>query len=150
MVTVIRRAGPLLALAVTLVGFGGDAQAGREADAGPLRVLFVGNSLTATNDLPSFVASLAKRGGRRVQVGSVTAGGYNLEDHWNDGRALAALRTRAWDVVVMQQGPSALPESQVDLRRWAIRWADEARAPARGRRYSPSGPSRTGSQPCAT
>jgi hypothetical protein len=124
-----RRLVPTLALGLVLaVGFGGEAHAGRDADAKPLRVLFVGNSLTATNDLPSFVASLAKRGGRRIQVGSVTGGGYNLEDHWNDGRALAALRTRAWDVVVMQQGPSALPESQVDLRRWAIRWADEARA----------------------
>ena len=28
----------------------------------------------------------------------------------------------------MQQGPSALPESQVDLRRWAVVFADEARA----------------------
>lgn len=28
----------------------------------------------------------------------------------------------------MQQGPSALPESQADLRRWATTWADEARA----------------------
>jgi hypothetical protein len=28
----------------------------------------------------------------------------------------------------MQQGPSALPESQIDLERWAKRWADEARA----------------------
>jgi hypothetical protein len=120
---------PILVLAVALaVGLGSQAQAVDNADAGPLRVLFVGNSLTATNDLPAFVASLARRGGRKIQVGSVTGGGYNLEDHWNDGRALAALRTRAWDVVVMQQGPSALPESQVDLRRWASRWADEARA----------------------
>ena len=28
----------------------------------------------------------------------------------------------------MQQGPSALPESQIDLRLWAGRFADEARA----------------------
>jgi hypothetical protein len=55
-------------------------------------------------------------------------GGYNLEDHWNLGEARRALETRGWDVVVMQQGPSALPESQTDLRRWATTFAEAARA----------------------
>ena len=32
-----------------------------------------------------------------------------------------------WDVVVLQQGPSSLPESQADLKKWAVRWADLAR-----------------------
>ena len=49
-------------------------------------------------------------------------------DHWNLGEAQKALATRSWDVVVMQQGPSALPESQVNLRAWAMRFADEARS----------------------
>jgi lysophospholipase L1-like esterase len=92
------------------------------------RVLFVGNSLTETNDLPARVAALAAATGRKLEYRTITFGGYNLEDHWHRGDAREALATRNWDVVVMQQGPSALPESQVDLRRWAIRWADEARA----------------------
>lgn len=93
-----------------------------------LRVLFVGNSLTETNNLPSRVAALAAATGRKLEYQTITFGGVNLEDHWVKGDARAALATRRWDVVVMQQGPSALPESQVDLRRWATRWADEARA----------------------
>ena len=116
---------PLLA-AVVLAGCGGDARAGAEVD--PLRVLFVGNSLTATNDLPANVAWLAERTGRRLEYRTIAVGGYNLEDHWNLGQAREALETRRWDVVVMQQGPSALPESQADLRKWATTFAEAARA----------------------
>ena len=98
------------------------------APSSELRVLFVGNSLTETNDLPAKVAALAEATGRKLEYRTITFGGYSLEDHWHRGDARQALATRNWDVVVMQQGPSALPESQVDLRRWATTWADEARA----------------------
>jgi hypothetical protein len=112
-----------LLLATALLA-GGSAR----AQTAELRVLFVGNSLTETNDLPAMVAALASASGRKLEFRTITFGGFNLEDHWNQGDARAALATRNWDVVVMQQGPSALPESQLDLRRWATRWADEARA----------------------
>jgi len=95
---------------------------------GSLRVLFVGNSLTATNDLPAYVAGLADASGRKLEYRMITVGGYNLEDHWHLGEARRALASRSWDYVVMQQGPSALPESQVNLQAWAIRFADEARS----------------------
>jgi lysophospholipase L1-like esterase len=111
-------------LAVTLL-------LGSSAAAAPpqsLRVLFVGNSLTATNDLPAHVAGLADASGRKLEYRTIAVGGYSLEDHWNLGEARKALATRSWDVVVMQQGPSALPESQTNLRAWAIRFADEARS----------------------
>jgi hypothetical protein len=98
------------------------------AEARPLRVLFVGNSLTATNDLPAVVAGLARATGRSLEYRTIAFGGYALEDHWAQGDARAALASRSWDVVVMQQGPSALPESQTNLREWASRFADEARA----------------------
>jgi hypothetical protein len=91
-------------------------------------VLFVGNSLTATNDLPSVVAGIAERTGRRLEYRTIAPGGYALEDHWSQGEARAALASGSWDVIVMQQGPSALPESEVNLREWATRFATEARA----------------------
>jgi len=111
-------------LAVTAVLAGSSAR----AQSTELRVLFAGNSLTETNDLPAKVAALAATTGRKLEYRMITFGGFSLEDHWNQGAARAALATRSWDVVVMQQGPSALPESQLDLGRWANRWADEARA----------------------
>jgi hypothetical protein len=94
----------------------------------PLRVLFVGNSLTAANDLPAYVGALAAARGRVLEAKTLAPGGYALEDHWNAGVAPAELAQGGWDVVVMQQGPSALPESEANLKLWATRFADAARA----------------------
>ena len=115
----------LVALVVTLTL----AASAPANEARHLRVLFIGNSLTATNDLPATVAGLARRHGRLVvDYRTVAPGGVNLQDHWNLTGAREALEAGPWDVVVLQQGPSALPESQVDLRTWAGRWGDEIRA----------------------
>lgn len=94
----------------------------------PLRVLFVGNSLTASNDLPGEVARLARATGKQIETGIVAYDGYALEDHWNQGDARKALETGNWDAVVMQQGPSALVESRIQLSIWAAKLAGEARA----------------------
>ena len=114
----------LVALAV--LALGGNAQA---AAPRPLRVLFVGNSLTATNDLPATVAALGRASRLRdVEVRTIAPGGFALEDHWRLGEAPRVLASQRWDAIVLQQGPSALPESQVNLRTWAKRIAAEARA----------------------
>jgi hypothetical protein len=114
----------LAALLVVLLAAGGAGAQQRH-----LRVLLVGNSLTATNDLPATVAAIARAVGHTaIDVQTVAPGGYALEDHWADGSALAALRTGRFDVIVLQQGPSSLPESRVNLIAWTNRWADEARA----------------------
>ena len=100
-----------VAVAALVCGRGAHAEARP-----PLRVLFVGNSLTETNDLPSVVAGLARATGRSLEYRTIAFGGFALEDHWAQGDARAALASRTWKVVVMQQGPSALPESQINLR----------------------------------
>ena len=121
---------PLVAglLVVLALAVAGSAPAAAEAPGPALRVLFVGNSLTETNDLPRVVAALADAAGRRLDPGAVVFGGFSLEDHWNAGVARAALADGDWDAVVMQQGPSSLPSSQANLREWALRFADAARA----------------------
>jgi hypothetical protein len=90
-----------------------------------MRVLFVGNSLTASNDVPGMVQALATAGGVPVQVHSTSSGG-SLEDQWAAGEQ-GLLGEARWDFVVLQQGPSTRPESQSNLKEWAARWADEAR-----------------------
>jgi hypothetical protein len=95
----------------------------RATPAEPLRVLFVGNSLTEANDLPGEVSSLADAAGRKLETGAVVSGGYSLEDHWNSSDAPKEILGGKWDVVVLQQGPSALPESQAHLKVWAQRFA---------------------------
>ena len=97
---------------------------GRPTAAKNLRVLFIGNSLTSANDLPLIVQALAKAAGKSMDVESVILGGANLEDHWNDGAAQRAIARQNWSVVVMQQGPSSLPESRVLLRKWTKTYAE--------------------------
>ena len=105
----------------------GSASPGPDPDP-DLRILFIGNSLTYVNDLPGVVRQLgASNAARPVTVASVAFGDYSLEDHWNRGDALAAIRQGGWDLVVMQQGPSALPESRANLIEWTGRFAGEIR-----------------------
>lgn len=99
------------------------------ASAQPLRVLFVGNSLTAANDLPALVHALSKvSDGPEIETAAIAPGGFALEDHWATGDAREALASGQWDVVVMQQGPSSLPDSRANLVEWATRWARDALA----------------------
>src|SRR3954467_804972 len=70
----------------------------------PIRVLFVGNSLTQANDLPMMVTALAAGVGIQLESTDVSQGGFSLEDHWNDGRAPRAIDQGHWHFVVMQQG----------------------------------------------
>jgi hypothetical protein len=90
-------------------------------------VLFLGNSLTSSNSLPELVRAMAAAGGVPLQVAAVTPGGVSLEDQWRAGRARQAVAAARWDYVVLQQGPSSRPASQVNLRQWAVRWAGEIR-----------------------
>jgi hypothetical protein len=94
--------------------------------AAPLRVLFLGNSLTDGNNVPALVQAMAQLQGVELEYTASSPGGYAIEDHWRDGRQ-ALLASGNYDVLVLQQGPSTLPESQAHLRQWTITWATEAR-----------------------
>ncbi len=93
----------------------------------PLRLLFIGNSLTVTNDVPAMVEALARANGERIITRTVAFPNYSLEDHWNQGDARRAIAEGGWSCVVLQQGPSALPESRMLLVDYARRFAEEAR-----------------------
>jgi hypothetical protein len=92
------------------------------------RVLFVGNSLTYVNDLPGIVARISAAQGAPLEVHSVVHANYGLEDHWNEGMVRRLLAEQEWDIVVLQQGPSSLPESGSNLVDYAARFARVIRA----------------------
>ena len=95
---------------------------------GRCRVLFIGNSLTYVNDVPAMVAAMADSAGvGPLLTESVVFGGYSLEDHWNQGDAVRAIGRGGWSVVVLQQGPSSLPESRLLLIEYARRFMFEIR-----------------------
>lgn len=90
-------------------------------------MLFVGNSLTTANNLPGLVEAMSSSVGAPIRCEAVTFDGFSLEDHWNEGSARRAIARRGWSFVVLQQGPSALPESRVNLVEYARRFDAEVR-----------------------
>lgn len=87
------------------------------------KILFVGNSLTYTNDLPALVQEIGKMDGKKIICKSLLLANYSLEDHWNEGKVKTEIENGNYDFVIAQQGPSALPESQVLLLEYATRFA---------------------------
>jgi len=76
------------------------------------KILFLGNSYTAVNDLPKVVYNLALSFEDTVYYDSHTPGGYRLMNHAIDATTLAKIREEDWDFVVIQaqsQEPSWPP-----------------------------------------
>lgn len=86
----------------------------RDLFAGPARpalsVLFVGNSLTYVNDLPTVVKRFAAGSPLRseITVRSITPGSARFSDHWRNGQVTAELRRHPPDVLILQ-GQSTEP-----------------------------------------
>jgi len=93
-----------------------------------LRVLFVGNSLTFANNVPAMVEALGRANGDTIECVAVALPDFSLEDHWNHGDAARAIARGGWSVVVLQQGPSALPESRVLLNEYVRKFDQRIRA----------------------
>jgi len=80
------------------------------------RILFVGNSLTAANNMPQMIQALIdSTHSRRFEVHVVMQPGASLDDQWDSGEAARTIQSGKWNIVILQQGPSALPESRVVL-----------------------------------
>lgn len=80
-----------------------------------LNILYIGNSLTQVNDLPSMVTQISAWDSVNITYKDMSVGGYALEDHLNDGKIKTEIATGIYDYVVLQQGPSSLPASQANL-----------------------------------
>jgi len=85
------------------------------------RILFVGNSLTYTNDLPAIITKLAEKKGVKIIAEMLAYPNYALEDHWNDGIIQSLLASKNFDFVVVQQGPSSQNDGRVMLLDYGAR-----------------------------
>ena len=68
-----------------------------------LRVLFIGNSYTYVNNLPGIVTALAESANESIESEMIAAPGATLKKHWEDGKAIEALKHGHWDYVVLQE-----------------------------------------------
>jgi hypothetical protein len=90
-----------------------------------LRVLFIGNSLTYTNDVPGMLGWMLEEAGLEVgRITTVAFPNYGLEDHWSGSAARDLIAEGGWDAVVMQQGPSAT-EGRPSLLDYSQRFSAE-------------------------
>jgi PKD repeat protein len=81
-----------------------------------ISVLFIGNSYTYVNDLPTVFKNLTQSLGDLSTVDSKTNGGYTFQNHLSDAVTHTKIQSRQWDFVVLQgqsQEPS-FPTDQVN------------------------------------
>lgn len=99
------------------------------------RVLFLGNSYTAFNSLPSLTRLLALSLGDTLVVSSNMPGGLTFNGHTTNATSIALIQQGNWDYVVLQEQSQlpSFPPSQVDTesRPYAKALVDSIRA------YSP-------------
>ena len=80
----------------------------------PKKVLFIGNSYTYVNDLPSMIQQLCESTGDRIEFQQVTVGGATFSQQCTTTGAMEKISEGGWDIVVLQaqsQEPS-FPWSQ--------------------------------------
>jgi len=65
-------------------------------------VLWLGNSYTASNNLPDLLYQLALSGGDTIVYDSNTPGGYTLQMHTQNATTLQKINAQPWDYVVIQ------------------------------------------------
>jgi hypothetical protein len=102
-----------------------DDMANRRRGTAPLKVLFIGNSFTARNDLPGLIARLAEARGKGLERRLISAGGASLRTHWNAGEARQAIQAGHYDHVVLQE-QSTLPVKNARRMHENVRLFDEA------------------------
>lgn len=90
-----------------------------------INILFVGNSLTYYNNLPSLVVQLEKRKNITINTNMLAFPDYALEDHWHEGKFQRELASRQYDFVVVQQGPSSQKEGRAMLLDYGIKMKAE-------------------------
>lgn len=78
-----------------------------------MRILFIGNSYTLTNDLPGMFTKLACSGGHQVEIGLSAEGGWTLAQHAASPQTREKLKEHKWDFVVLQE-QSEIPSIQND------------------------------------
>lgn len=77
-----------------------------------IQVLFVGNSLSYTNNLPKLVKDAAKHKGLKIKTSILAKPNYALIDHWDEGHLQKKINNDQFDYVIVQQGPSSQNEGR--------------------------------------
>lgn len=87
-------------------------------------ILFIGNSLTYTNNLPQLVKKYAKLNSISIKTKMIAFPNYAIEDHWNNGKTQKLISNKKFDYVIIQQGPSSQHEGRKMLIEYGKKYSD--------------------------
>lgn len=78
------------------------------------KILFIGNSYTEVNDLPSLVQRVTESAGQRMTFGVNAPGGCTFQQHCTN-QSMTLIQQGGWDVVVLQEQSQlpSFPDGQV-------------------------------------
>ncbi len=84
----------------------------QSSSADTTRILFIGNSYTYYHSSPELLRAIIaeKHPEKVVDIQLISQGGMTLQRHWQEERARKAIKSKAWDYVVLQeQSKLAMP-----------------------------------------
>ncbi len=70
------------------------------------KVLFIGNSITYFNNMPQMFRSISNDNGKAVSIAMHTPGGTGIVNHYVNKQLYSLIRSKAWDIVILQPGSS--------------------------------------------
>lgn len=76
------------------------------------KILFIGNSLTYTNNLPLILEKIGAAYNKKILTEMVCYPNYAIIDHLTDGEIQKKIATENYDYVIIQQGPSSQKEGR--------------------------------------
>lgn len=93
----------------------------------PIRVLFIGNSLTYWNEMPWLTERVAESLDAKTPLDAEFNGlsGATLRRQWERGRALNAIREQRWDFVVLQAQSTEILANPEETTKYARLFSDE-------------------------
>lgn len=92
------------------------------------RILFIGNSLSFTHNMPQILEEISASFGYSVETLCICEPNYALIDHIDEGTYSVVLDTGQWTHVVMQQGPSSQRTGMAMLMDGSRQIGEDARA----------------------
>ena len=70
------------------------------------KVLFIGNSITYYNNMPQMFRSISNDNGQAVSIAMHAPGGTGIVDHYVNKQLYSLIRSKSWDIVILQPGSS--------------------------------------------
>jgi hypothetical protein len=74
----------------------------------PQKILFLGNSFTQANNMPTLLEEFATTAHQQTTTTKVAPGGWTLQQHANNPESISAIASQPWNYVVLQE-QSTLP-----------------------------------------